>query len=131
MNSEEDHDVDESNYEYSDEEDIEYSVDAFDGEDEDEIQLTNEMIEQYLAMKPAELFQAVVEFQKFDYNSTFRKQYHQEHRRKTDSGYWLVKKTKKEKKRQAKLGGQTYKDDDNDFYDSVLDFDNLTNWAQS
>ena len=99
-----------------------------DERDDEETGLTNDDIARYLLMKPAELYETHEEFQKFDYKTIFRKQFHQERRRKDESGYWLVKKKKKEKKKLAKLRGEKYKDDDNDFYDPVLDFDNLSNW---
>ena len=117
---------DDEDDEDSEEEDLEY--DGSGGDGSPEVYLTTEEIDRYRAMKPSELYASVEEFQKFDYNPTFRKQFHQERRRKIDSGYWLVKKTKKEKRKQAKLRGETYKDDDNDFYDPVLDFDTLSNW---
>ena len=47
----------------------------------------------------------------------------QENHRKN---YWLVKKTKKDKKKAAKMAGKIYKDDDNNFYDPVLDFQSLS-----
>ena len=53
---------------------------------------------------------------------------YQETRRGKDSAYWLVKKKKKEKKRLAKQQGKKYKEDDNDFYDPVIDFVTLKDW---
>ena len=78
--------------------------------------------------KPRELYLTRPQYQQFDIN-IFRKHIYQETRRQLDSNYWLVKKKKKEKKRRAQLEGcSKYTDDDNDFYDPVLEFKTLELW---
>jgi len=67
------------------------------------------------------------EYKKFD-SSVFRGHIYQETRRNKESAYWMVKKKKKEKKKLAKRQGKKYKDDDNDFYDPVLDYVDLKEW---
>lgn len=79
-------------------------------------------------MKPKQLQKTRKEYEKFDPN-VFRGHIYQEKRRKNDSNYWLVKKKKKEKKRLAKLQGTKYVDDDNDYYDPVLQFVSLNEWS--
>lgn len=78
-------------------------------------------------LKPRDLYSKRKEYQEFGLE-TFRKHIYQEERGTKESNYWLVKKTKKEKKKQAKLQGKKYEDDDNDFFDPVLDFNTLENW---
>ena len=78
-------------------------------------------------MKPKELYLSNDTYKEFSYN-TFRNHLYQETRSKKDSAYWLVKKKKKEKKVKAKLEGRRYREDDNDFYDPVLNFCTMYDW---
>lgn len=75
--------------------------------------------------KPRELRETREEYKKFDLE-TFRLHFFQEKRRKLDSNYWLVKKRKKAMKKEAKLQGKPYID--NDFYDPVLQFNSLNDF---
>ncbi|CAJ1957371.1 unnamed protein product [Cylindrotheca closterium] len=77
-------------------------------------------------MKPKMLLQQRNEYKAFDLK-TFRGHIYQETRRNKDSAYMLVKKEKKEK-RLAKQQGKQYKDDENNFYDPVIDFVSLKDW---
>ncbi|CAJ1966311.1 unnamed protein product [Cylindrotheca closterium] len=69
-------------------------------------------------MQPKMLHQQRNEYKAFDLK-TFRGHIYQETRRNKDSAYRLVKKKKKEL---AKQQGKQYKDDENNFYDPVIDF---------
>jgi hypothetical protein len=77
--------------------------------------------------KPRELRLSHRAYQEFDLD-TFRKHIWQETRSKVETGYWLVKKRKSQKKKEAKLHGRKYKEDDNDFFDPVLKFNTLETW---
>ena len=71
-------------------------------------------------MKPKILYETREEYKKFELK-VFRKHIYQETRNLRDSNYWLVKKKKKDKKKQAKREGEKYVDTDTNFYDPVLD----------
>jgi hypothetical protein len=78
-------------------------------------------------MKPRKLHLTRKEYRAFELD-IFRGHIYQETRSRLESGYWLVKKRKKAKKKEAKLHGRKYKEDDNDFYDPVLNFNTLDTW---
>jgi hypothetical protein len=78
-------------------------------------------------MKPRKLCLTRKEYRAFKLD-IFRGHIYQETRSQLGSGYWLVKKRKKVKKKEAKLHGKKYKEDDNDFYDPVLNFSTLDTW---
>ena len=78
--------------------------------------------------KPKDLYLKRKSYQKFPYE-VFRGHIYQESRHLVESGYWLVKKEKIRKKKEAKKLGKKYKDDDNDFFDPVLQFDKLENYT--
>jgi hypothetical protein len=78
-------------------------------------------------MRPKYLRLSREEYEQFDLD-TFRGHIYQETRRRKESNYWLVKKRKKEKQKQAKLQGLKYTDNDNDFYDPVLQFVSLNDF---
>jgi hypothetical protein len=83
---------------------------------------------QHKEVKLKEIYMGCNEYKKFSFK-VFRGHVYQEVRSKTESAYWLVKKKKKEKQKRARLEEQKYREDDNDFYDPVLQFDSLENWS--
>jgi hypothetical protein len=85
---------------------------------------------QHKEVQLKEIYMGCNEYKKFSFK-VFQGHVYQEVRSKTESAYWLVKKKKKKKEKQkmARLEGQKYREDGNDFYDLALQFDSLENWS--